>query len=70
MTRGVDDVLAAVVLAREAGLVDVHRGVARIGFVPLLEQVADLRRAGELFDELLSTAAYRAWCAPAATCRR
>ena len=60
MTRGVDDVLAAVVLAREAGLVDVHGGLARIGFVPLLEQIADLRRAGELVDELLSTTAYRA----------
>jgi phosphoenolpyruvate carboxylase len=60
MTRGIDDVLAAVVLAREAGLVDVHRGEARIGFVTLLEQVAELRGAGELIEDLLAVPEYRA----------
>ena len=59
MTRGLDDVLAAVLLAREAGLVDVHAGVARIGFVPLLEQIGELRRAGELVGDLLSIRSYR-----------
>ncbi|OWY62802.1 phosphoenolpyruvate carboxylase, partial [cyanobacterium TDX16] len=59
MTRGVDDLLAAVVLAREAELVDVHAGTARIGFVPLLEQVQELRDAGAILDELLSTEVYR-----------
>jgi phosphoenolpyruvate carboxylase len=59
MTLGVDDVLAAVLLAREAGLVDVHSGHARIGFVPLLETPAELNAGGELLDELLSLPPYR-----------
>jgi phosphoenolpyruvate carboxylase len=60
MTLGIDDVLAAVVLAREAGLVDVHSGLARVGFVPLLETPAELDAGGDLLDELLSLPAYRA----------
>ena len=59
MTQGVDDVLAAAVLAREAGLVDLDQNLARIGFVPLFETIEELRRSGELLDRLLSIGHYR-----------
>ena len=59
MTRHADDILAAVLLAREAGLVDIHRGVARVGFVPLLETVEELGKAEEIIDALLSDPSYR-----------
>lgn len=59
MTRDVDDVLAAAVLAREAGLIDVPGDVADLGFVPLLETTDELRIAGPLLDRLLSIAPYR-----------
>ncbi len=64
MTRGVDDVLAAVLLARESGLVRIEHGgrtaAAAIGFVPLLEEVSELARAAPLLDELLRIPPYRA----------
>ncbi|HLM08349.1 MAG TPA: phosphoenolpyruvate carboxylase [Thermoleophilaceae bacterium] len=60
MCRGADDVLAAVLLAREAGLVDVQAGVARVGFVPLLETIEELQHAGELLASLLDDPGYRA----------
>ncbi|GAA5160796.1 phosphoenolpyruvate carboxylase [Ornithinimicrobium tianjinense] len=65
MTQGPDDVLAAAVLAREAGLVDLHGtdggegAFARVGFAPLLETIDELRGAAALVDTLLSTPAYR-----------
>ena len=59
MCRGPDDLLAAVVLAREAGLVDLHGGVARIGFVPLLETEVELRAADTILAGLLEDPSYR-----------
>ncbi|KWW99104.1 Phosphoenolpyruvate carboxylase [Carbonactinospora thermoautotrophica] len=59
MCRGADDIFAVAVLAREAGLIDLHAGVARIGFVPLLETVEELREADRVLDELLSDPSYR-----------
>ncbi|MFF7213186.1 phosphoenolpyruvate carboxylase [Streptomyces sp. NPDC008238] len=59
MCLGSDDVFAAAVLAREAGLVDLHAGIARIGIVPLLETTDELRVADKLLDEMLSDPSYR-----------
>ncbi len=59
MTKGADDLLAAVVLAREAGLVDLASGVAQIGFAPLFETLDELRHAGDIFETLLAVPAYR-----------
>ena len=59
MTRAADDVLAPAVLAREAGLVDLGAGVARLGFVPLFETINDLRSAGPVLRELLAVEPYR-----------
>jgi phosphoenolpyruvate carboxylase len=59
MTKGADDLIAAVLLAKYAGLVDLNKKVARIGFAPLLETVAELRAAGEILEKLLSDPTYR-----------
>nr|WP_308416689.1 phosphoenolpyruvate carboxylase [Streptomyces sp. AJS327] len=59
MCQGADDVFAAAVLAREAGLLDLHGGWAKIGIVPLLETTDELRIADELLDAMLSDPSYR-----------
>ena len=60
MTKGADDLIAVTVLGKQAGLVDLKKGVAKIGFAPLLETVAELRAAGEILEKLLSNPTYRA----------
>ena len=59
MTEDEGDVLAAAVLARDAGLIDLHSGMARIGFVPLFETIDALRRAGDVLDRMLRCPPYR-----------
>ncbi len=59
MTESPTDVLETAVLAREAGLIDLRRGIARIGLVPLVETIDDLRGAGRLLDALFDDPSYR-----------
>ncbi|MFT2019968.1 phosphoenolpyruvate carboxylase [Streptomyces sp. 796.1] len=59
MCQGADDVFAAAVLAREAGLIDLHAGWAKIGIVPLLETTDELREADRILDDMLADPSYR-----------
>lgn len=59
MTKGADDLIAAILIAKAAGLVDLERNEVKIGFAPLLETVAELRAAGEILETLLSHPTYR-----------
>ncbi|GBL18157.1 phosphoenolpyruvate carboxylase [Actinomycetota bacterium] len=61
MTKSANDVLAAVLIGKLAGLIslDSSKSFAKIGFVPLLETVAELRAADQILDDLLSNKSYR-----------
>jgi phosphoenolpyruvate carboxylase len=61
MTKSANDVMAAVLIAKMAGLIslDGSNSFAKIGFVPLLETVAELRSADKILDDLLSNKSYR-----------
>jgi phosphoenolpyruvate carboxylase len=61
MAKGVDDVLAVAVLAREAGMIDFSEanGRSSVDLVPLFETVEELTQAGALLDGLLSDVCYR-----------
>ncbi len=59
MTEDERDVLRASLIAMQAGLIDLKKNHAAIGFVPLLETVAELSNAGEILDRLLGSKNYR-----------
>ena len=61
MTKSADDVLAAVLIAKIAGLISLKpkKEFVKIGFVPLLETVTELRSADKILDDLLSNKNYR-----------
>ena len=59
MATGPSDILAVLLLAREAGLYDPAGGRSRLDIVPLFETRADLQHAPEIVKSLLSTPAYR-----------
>ena len=61
MTKSADDVIAAVLIAKIAGLISLKPKTefAKIGFVPLLETVTELRSADKILDDLLSNKNYR-----------
>ncbi|MFD3584275.1 phosphoenolpyruvate carboxylase [Streptomyces sp. NPDC058683] len=59
MCQGADDVFAAAVLAREAGLMDLHAGWAKVGIVPLLETTDELKAADTILEDMLSDPSYR-----------
>jgi len=61
MTKSANDVMAAVLIAKMAGLIslDESKSFAKIGFVPLLETVIELKSADKILDDLLSNKSYR-----------
>ena len=61
MTKGADDLLAAVVLGKQAGLLNLtcEDPFSLIGYVPLLETVAELQSADKILESLLAVPEYR-----------
>lgn len=61
MSKSANDVMAAVLIAKLAGLISLSKSnaFAKIGFVPLLETVAELRSADKILDDLLGNPNYR-----------
>ena len=61
MTKSADDVIAAALIAKYAGLISLepNNEFALIGFAPLLETVAELRSADVILENLLKNKQYR-----------
>ena len=59
MTNEVDDLLAPIVLAREAGLIDLQSDLARIDVVPLFETIGALRASADVMDRYWSIPSVR-----------
>ncbi|GAC1542485.1 MAG: phosphoenolpyruvate carboxylase [Herpetosiphon sp.] len=59
MTTGPSDVLAVLLLAREAGLYDTGSSSSALDIVPLFETRADLQRAPAILDQLLANPIYQ-----------
>ncbi len=61
MTKSADDVIAAALIGKYAGLISLVPGneFAQIGFAPLLETVTELRSADLILENLLSNPQYR-----------
>ncbi|HJM53111.1 MAG TPA: phosphoenolpyruvate carboxylase [Dehalococcoidia bacterium] len=59
MTNEVDDLLAPIVLAREAGLIDLRSDLARLDVVPLFETIGALRASADVMDRYWSIPSVR-----------
>jgi len=57
-TAGISDILETAVLLKEAGLLRPREGTLDLDIVPLFETIEDLRRCGDVMDELLSLREY------------
>lgn len=58
-TKGADDVLAALLLARWASVYDKHTGEVALDIAPQFESVKGLERCGQTMQELLDDPLYR-----------
>jgi phosphoenolpyruvate carboxylase len=58
-TEGVSDLLEAAILLREVGLLRPAEARLELHLIPLFETIPDLRRCGEVMDQLLALPLYR-----------